>query len=206
VAAGFAAQEEGGDRYLASLRAWELGMAVAHALPVKRAATPVLQELHRRTGETVSLTVLDGDDVLYLDKILADRPVGFTTRVGSRVPSPLTVAGRAMLAYEDGADDVVARVAAARVGLDVARVLGEIRRARQTGYVVGRGRPERGITGIGAAVPGGPAGPGGGGRALAGLTVSAPTARVDAARQAELVDALLVAVASLAEAIGFVGT
>ncbi len=176
VADGFAVQEPGDDRYVATLKLWEMGTAVVHSLPIKQAATPVLQELHRRTGETVSLTVLEGDDVLYLDKLLADRPIGFTTRVGSRVPAPLTVAGRAMLAYEENPRAVVERVASQRVGerIDVRKVLAEIRRGRDDGYIVGRGRAERGITGIGAAVPGSR------GRAAAGLTVSAPTERTDA--------------------------
>jgi DNA-binding IclR family transcriptional regulator len=197
VAAGHATKEADGDRYVATLRVWELGTAVAHALPVKQAATPVLWELHRRTGETVSLTVLDGDDVLYLDKILADRPIGFTTRVGSRVPAPLTVAGRAMLAYVDDPKAVIDRLEARDgVSLDGRRVLAEIRRARSDGYVVGRGRPERGIVGIGAAVPGR------GGRAVAGLTISAASAETDAARQEELVSAVLLAAATLGEAVG----
>ncbi len=199
VVAGLATQEPGDDRYVATLKVWELGTAVVHSLPIKQAATPVLQELHRRTGETVSLTVLEGDDVLYLDKLLADRPIGFTTRVGSRVPAPLTVAGRAMLAYEEDPRAVVERVASRHPGaeLDVRKVLAEIARGRDDGYVVGRGRAERGITGVGAAVPGPE------GRASAGLTVSAPTARTDASRQDELVEAVLLAVAALGEAIGY---
>lgn len=198
VAAGFVGKEPSGDRYVATLKVWELGTAIANALPVKQAATPVLRQLHRRTGETVSLTVLDGDDVLYLDKILADRAIGFTTRVGSRVPAVFTVAGRAMLAYEDDPSGVLERAAARRGGdrVDVRRALAEIRRARECGYVVGIGRPERGITGIGAAVPGRD------GRAAAGLTVSAPTARTDESRRAELIEEVLLAAAALGEAIG----
>jgi DNA-binding IclR family transcriptional regulator len=196
VARGFVAQEPTSDLYYPTLKVWELGVAVANALPLKQAATPVLQELHRRTRETVSLTVLDGDDVLYLDKLIADRPTGFTTKVGSRVAAPLTVAGRAMLAWEPDARAVVERVAARRPdGLDVERVLDEIGRARTAGYVVGRGRPERGITGIATAVPGRD------GRAAAGLTVSAPTSRTDAARRDELLDAVLHAASVLGEAL-----
>ena len=103
-----------------------------------------------------------------------------------------------MLAYEDDPGAVVERVAARRAGeaLDVRKVLAEIRQARDDGYVVGRGRPERGITGVGAAVPG-PRG-----RAVAGLTVSAPTDRTDGARRDELVEAVLSAVAALGEAVG----
>ncbi|HZU73263.1 MAG TPA: IclR family transcriptional regulator [Acidimicrobiales bacterium] len=198
IDAGFLMQDPATDLYSATLKVWELGSAVVGSLPIKRAATTVLLELQRRTGETVSLSVLDGDDVLYLDKIISPRPMGFTTRVGSRVPAPMTVGGRAMLAYEDDPDAVVARVAR-RLGkeiLDPARAMADIRRARQDGYLKGIGRAERGVVGIAAAVPGPD------GRAAAGLTVSAPAKRLDDKREQEVIDALVMAVSVLAEALG----
>ena len=198
VDAGYVAQDPNSGLYASTLKVWELGSAVVGSLPIKQAAAGALQELHRATSETVSLTVRDGDDVLYLDKIVAPRPIGFTTRVGSRVPAPLTASGRAMLAYEADAEAVIERVAA-RVGpgsLDVRRALADVKRARKDGYLVGRGRIERGIVGIAAAVPG----PGRG--AVAGLTVSAPVQRLDEGRQAAIVEALLAAAAGLGEAIG----
>ena len=198
VDTGFASQDPVTGLYAATLKVWELGAAVVGALPIKQAATTILQELHRATSETVSLTVLDGDDVLYLDKIVAARPMGFTTRIGSRVPAPLTVSGRAMLAYEDDARAIIERVAARRGAetLDVDQVLADIERSRHDGYIAGHGRAERGIVGIAAAVPGPD------GRAAAGLTVSAPVRRLDDERQAQIVEALLVAAAGLGEAIG----
>src|SRR5690606_35867403 len=144
VEAGWATQEPDTGLYRASLKTWELGTVIVGSLPVKQAATPVLHELHRTTGETVSLTVLDGDDVLYLEKLLAPRPIGFTTRVGSRVPAPLTVGGRALLAYEPDFEAVVDRLLAERGEdlFDRKRALADIRKARKDGYVVGRGRSE----------------------------------------------------------------
>jgi DNA-binding IclR family transcriptional regulator len=200
VDAGYVTQDPGSGLYSATLKVWELGSAVVAVLPIKQAASGVLQELHRATSETVSLTVRDGDDVLYLDKIVSPRPIGFTTRVGSRVPAPLTASGRAMLAYEPDAAAVIERVAArvAPGSLDVKRALADVKRARKDGYLVGRGRVERGIVGIAAAVPGPDPGRG----AVAGLTVSAPVQRLDDGRQSAIVEALLVAAAGLGEAIG----
>jgi DNA-binding IclR family transcriptional regulator len=198
VDAGWVRQDPETEMYSATLKVWELGAGVAAALPVKRAASTVLQELHRSTGETVSLTIRDGDDVVYLDKILAPRPIGFTTRVGSRIAAPLTVSGRAMLAYEPDARDVLERVAQ-RLGpdhFDVEAALGDIARARHDGYLTGRGRTDRGILGMAAAVPGP------GDRAAAGLTVSAPVQRLDDRRRDEIIEALLVAAAGLGEVIG----
>ena len=198
VAAGWVAQDDDTGLYSATLKVWEIGAGIVEALPVRRAATPILHRLHRDTGETVSLTVLDGDDVVYLDKIVAPRPMGFTTHVGSRIPAPLTVAGRVMLAHEPDPRSTIERVAAA-VGterLDVPAALADVERALDQGYLVGRGRRERGIVGIASAVPGRD------GRAVAGLTVSAPVQRADDARRDDIIESLLVATSDLAEAIG----
>ena len=197
---GFVAQDAETSLYAPTLKVWELGSAVVSRLPVKQAAAPILQELHELTGETVSLSVRDGDDVLYLDKILSPRPLGFTTRVGSRVPAPMTAAGRAMLAHEPDAEAraLVERVAGRVEGgrVDVEQVLAELGKARRQGYVVGRGRVDRGIVGVATAVLGGR------GAALAGLTVSTPSQRFDRARQKEIVEALRGAASRLGEAIG----
>lgn len=198
VEMGFASQDPATAQYAPTLKLWELGSAVVSELPIKRAASTVLPELHQVTGETVSLSVRDGDDVLYLEKLTSPRPIGFTTRVGSRVPAPLTVAGRVMLSSDPEAAEVVDRVAA-RVGpdvLDVERALADIRRAGRDGYLVGRGRADRGLVGIATAV----FGPGGG--AVAGLTVSTPARRFDRGRQTAIVEALLVAAARLGDALG----
>jgi DNA-binding IclR family transcriptional regulator len=89
---------------------------------------------------------------------------------------------------------VAATVGADRLDVDAALV--DIARARDDGYLVGRGRRERGIVGIAAAVPGRD------GRAAAGITVSAPAQRTDRARRDEIIEALLVGAADLAAAVG----
>ncbi len=196
--AGFVHQDQESGLYGATLKLWQLGVGVMNALPVKQAATNVLQALHRQTGETVSLSILDGDHVLYLEKIIAPRPMGFTTKVGSRVPAPYTVAGRAMLAYEDDPRPILKRYLGGRKAEADAmdKALADIRQARDEGYLVGEGRVERGIVGMAAAVPGAD------GRGYAGLTVSAPRHRLTAARQRDFIDALLTATAQLSEALG----
>jgi IclR family transcriptional regulator, KDG regulon repressor len=198
IEAGFAAKNEDTGLYWATFKLWELGVGVVNALPIKQAATTVLQELHRRTGETVSLSILDGDEVLYLDKLLSPRPMGFTTRVGSRRPAPFTVAGRAMLAYADDAQAVVERVLASHdtKTVTVKKVMADLQRSREQGFLVGEGRTERGIVGIAAAVPGPD------GRAAAGITVSSPKQRLTPKAQQDIIEALMVAASRLSEAVG----
>jgi DNA-binding IclR family transcriptional regulator len=100
-----------GRDYELGMRLVELGSLAVHQDRLVRAATPLLGELHRATGLVVHLAVLDGSDVVYLEKI-GDRMISaIPTRVGGRQPAHCTAVGKAILAYgdEDIAVDLQAR-------------------------------------------------------------------------------------------------
>lgn len=191
VALGYVRQDASG-RYGASLRTWELGARTAAQLPIKRIAAGFLHGLHRAIGETVSLTLLSGADVLYLDKIIAPRPVQFRTSVGSRAPAVLTASGKAILSQRpDG--EALARAAAATLTLDISAVEAELREARRRGYALSGYSP--GVLSIGVAVGAGGASP------EAGLSVSAPTERLSGETPERVVETLLEAAARMSEAL-----
>ena len=92
-----------GRDYELGMRLVELGSLAVHQDRLVRAAGPLLGELHRATGLVAHLAVLDGPDVVYLDKI-GDRMVdAIPTRVGGRQPAHCTAVGKAILAYSDEA-------------------------------------------------------------------------------------------------------
>jgi len=97
-----------GRDYELGMRLVELGSLAVHQDRLVRAAAPLLGELHRATGLVVHLAVLDGPDVVYLDKI-GDRTI--PTRVGGRHPAHCTAVGKAILAYcdQDAEVDLQAR-------------------------------------------------------------------------------------------------
>lgn len=87
-----------GRDYELGMRLVELGSLAVHQDRLVRAAGPLLGQLHRATGLSVHLAVLDGPDVVYLDKIGDQR---IPTRVGGRQPAHCTAVGKAILAYRD---------------------------------------------------------------------------------------------------------
>jgi Transcriptional regulator len=197
AAMGYVRQEPNGGRYRPTLRTWEMGCDVLHAHPVKRAAAPFLAELHRLTQETVSVLVPDGDDVIYLDKLIAPRPVRFTTRVGSRIPAPLTAGGQAILALEPDPRPIVERVAArlpADRGFDVETFMAALETVRSRGYAVSRNNPA--VVSVGGAILGRD------GRAAGALSVSAPLERTDAAKLESTIEAVRVTCTRMAEVLG----
>jgi DNA-binding IclR family transcriptional regulator len=93
-----------GRDYELGMRLVELGSLAVHQDRLHRAAIPLLHELHRAIGLVVHLAVLDGPDVLYLEKI-GDRMIAaIPTRVGGRQPAHCTAVGKAILAYNDDAE------------------------------------------------------------------------------------------------------
>jgi DNA-binding IclR family transcriptional regulator len=64
---------------------------------------PFLMDLYEFTHATVHLAVLDGTDVLYLQKIYGSHTITLPTRVGGREPALCTSLGKAILAFSDAA-------------------------------------------------------------------------------------------------------
>ncbi|WP_280436167.1 IclR family transcriptional regulator [Nocardia carnea] len=93
-----------GRDYELGLRLMELGSLAVHQDRLHRAAVPFLHELHRTTGYVVHLAVLDGTDVVYLDKVGGRLGNAVPTRVGGRQPAHCTAVGKVLLADTESAD------------------------------------------------------------------------------------------------------
>jgi IclR family pca regulon transcriptional regulator len=102
VALGYLEQDAGSRKYRLGLRVTDLGMAALSATGLREHAHPYLEGLSQRTSYTTSLGVLDGGDVLYVDRVrsLRRRPgeVELELHTGSRVPAYCTAMGKLLLA------------------------------------------------------------------------------------------------------------
>jgi IclR family transcriptional regulator, pca regulon regulatory protein len=84
-----------------------LGQGALRATRVAEIVRPHLERLAEDVGETVVLTVLDGTDIIYIDRIESDQILIPRTQVGSRLPAYCTSTGQVLLAALD--DDEVRR-------------------------------------------------------------------------------------------------
>ncbi|MBM6583248.1 IclR family transcriptional regulator [Microvirga sp. BT689] len=96
---GFARRVGELGRYELTLKLWELSSQVVARLDVKKESAGFLARLSEMTQETVHLSVRDGFDVVYIDKIESAEPVRAFTKVGSRAPLYCVGTGKAMLAF-----------------------------------------------------------------------------------------------------------
>ncbi len=82
--------------------AFEVGASYMRSGPLHRAGQRYMLALTNATNETSHLAVLQGTDVIYLDKREPLTPgVRLVTEVGSRLPAHLTAVGRAILSRLD---------------------------------------------------------------------------------------------------------
>lgn len=90
-----------GNRYRLSLRVYELGnRTIGSTAPGIRATSgPFLGDLFLRLRHTAHLAVLDGRNVIFLDKLEARDSPRIPTRVGGQLPAAASALGKAMLAF-----------------------------------------------------------------------------------------------------------
>lgn len=92
------ALERHGDSYGLGMQLFEMGSIVPRQRRLRDAALPFMQDLYEATHETIHLGVVDGDEVLYIDKIAGRRGSRVDTQVGTRKPLYCTALGKAILA------------------------------------------------------------------------------------------------------------
>jgi len=98
---GFVYQDPQTEKYGLTLKIFEIGMSVLERLELWREAEPIVKEIARVTGETVHLTTLDEDELVYLGKVESMRTlrVSMMSRVGRSAPAYCTGVGKTLLAH-----------------------------------------------------------------------------------------------------------
>src|ERR1700689_1290798 len=95
--------EQGASRkYRLGLRVTDLGMSALNSTGLREHAHPYLEELRQRTTYTVNLAVLDGPEILYVDRARSFRrgqnKIDLDLHPGSRLPAYCTAMGKLLLA------------------------------------------------------------------------------------------------------------
>jgi hypothetical protein len=132
----------------------------------------LLHDLHRATGLVVHLAILDGADVVYLEKI-GDRMIAaIPTRVGGRQPAHCAAVGKAMLAYNEQPDFVDLSSRKTKYSISTpAQLTAELAKVRAHGVAFDREETLPGFGCVAAPI-------GGQGEAVAAVSVCGPMSRM----------------------------
>src|SRR5262249_34601630 len=88
-----------GRRFALTPRVLELGYAYLSSLSLPEIAEPHLERLAAEVRESSSVSVLDGDDIVYVGRVPTSRIMRVAINVGTRLPAYPTSMGRALLAF-----------------------------------------------------------------------------------------------------------
>ncbi|HEY2536929.1 MAG TPA: IclR family transcriptional regulator C-terminal domain-containing protein [Solirubrobacteraceae bacterium] len=107
VALGYMEQDKS-RKYRLSLRVTDLGMAALHSTGLQEHARSILEELRQGSGFTTSLAMLDGPEIVYVDRLVSYRrgqeDADVAMGVGSRLPAYCTALGKVLLAQLPAGD------------------------------------------------------------------------------------------------------
>jgi DNA-binding IclR family transcriptional regulator len=190
----------GSGMYQLGMRLLELGSLVKGRLNVREVALEPMRELHKLTGQTVNLSLQQGDEIVYIERAWSERSGMQVVRaIGGRAPLHLTSTGKLFLSVSDPRQ---IKAYAMRTGLagntrnsitQIDQLERDLALVRRHGYSRDNEELELGVRCIAAGVYDDT------GKLQAGLSLSAPAERL----RDEWITILLRTAAQISEALGY---
>jgi DNA-binding IclR family transcriptional regulator len=185
--------------YQLGAKLMQLGSLVSSSLDIRQVALPLMEKLRDYLGETVNLTVREGDEVVYIERSLAKRMIRVEQVIGSRAPLHVTAVGKMMLGDQG---EAACRGYAKRNKLTaytinthtkITSLIQDCVNSALRGYALDNEEAELGVGCIGTLVRDSS------GQVVAGISVSAPIER----RQDEWIELVIKTGQQLSGQLGF---
>ncbi|MGW1194669.1 IclR family transcriptional regulator [Streptomyces sp. NPDC002536] len=167
-------------RWAVTTKALQVGRSATGELGLRDVALPVLEELRRRTDETVHLTVPEGGRVVLIERLETSQPVRIVLPLGQQLPLHASSNGKAVLAASP--PEAIERCLAEGLPrytdttiTDPERLRAELAVIRARGYAANGGEWRSDVSAVAAAVVAGS------GLPVAGISVNVPTSRMSEA-------------------------
>jgi len=198
---GMVARDAAGERYRLGPEAIAIGARAARANDLRAVSHAELERLSADTGETATLEVPAGAEMLIVDEVLGRALIGATASLGTRWPVHATSTGKAVLAALSAPERrrVLPRRpvrCTPRTVVSAAGLERELARVARRGYATALEELEPGYAAVGAVVVGGD------GRPVAAISVGGPRQRFTAVRIDTLGARVCAAAARITAALG----
>ncbi|MGD9529122.1 IclR family transcriptional regulator [Pseudonocardia sp.] len=202
LAEGLVEQDPRTGGYRLGIVMFELGEAVKVHLDLHAAAGPVLAQLREQTGESSQVGVLDGDEVVYVDRLESAHTLRLFTETGRRVPAHCTSSGKVLLAHcsEAARERVLARPLPALTPhtiTDPDALRAELAAIRVRGWAEAVNEREIGVASIASPIRDVR------GDVVAALSIGAPVARFGAVPRRRIARALVEAGEAVSRRLGW---
>jgi IclR family pca regulon transcriptional regulator len=180
----------------------DLGYAFLSSVQLPSIAQPFMESLSEQVHESVSASVLDGPEIVYVARVPTKRIMTISLALGSRLPATCTSMGRVLLAglCDEDLDRLLASAPLVarteRTIVDPARLREVVEEVRRQGWALVDQELEDGVRSIAAPVRDGA------GRTVAAINVSTHAGRVGLRElRAEFVPALVDAATRITTAL-----
>jgi len=201
AAAGFLDRDAGPRPYRIGARLAALGIFAQQSTSFQQLARPALERLRAETGETASLAVLAGKQMVDIEVLESTRRVKHSDWVGRHGPLHATAAGKALLAWMSN-DDVKKRVTPlTRYTADTITrlpdLLRDLRKVRDRGYALAVRELEDDLVAVAAPIRNHNF------EILGVIAIGAPASRVPKSEIPNFVNAVMEAAKTASEALSF---
>jgi IclR family pca regulon transcriptional regulator len=159
---GYLQQDPATKKYRLGPRVLDLGFSAINSMELREVAAPHLQELSDATGYTVNMAILDGQDIVYVERCRSgrqgQREIDLNLHVGARLPAYCTSLGKVLLAFlpPDEQAAILNEIDFTRRGpntLTSRTALGvELRRVRENGFAINNEELAYGLRSIAAPI------------------------------------------------------
>ena len=191
-------------RYRMGLAVFDMVAAMPTQRSLHEAVLVSMTELRARTGETVQVGVLDGREVVYVERLESPHTLRVFTDLGRRAPAHRTSSGKAMLATIPPSQrerlligwQLDAKTEHTITNVDTLR--DELKVVRRVGYAENRQESELGVVSVAAPIRDGS------GYAVASLSLAGPSERMDPNRVA-YADAVMTLANTVSKQMGWTG-
>ena len=176
---GFVDRDADRDQYRLGIRLLELGSIVLSTMELHREALPFIEALSRESGETIHLGILDGTQVVSIEKMDSLHGLASNVTIGKGAPAYCTGVGKALLAFQpDSVVEAVCRQGLTRHTPNTVtsprRLREELTHVRASGYALDNMEHELGVRCIAAPIRNHT------GAVIASLSISGPATRIRA--------------------------
>jgi IclR family pca regulon transcriptional regulator len=162
AALGYLQQDGATKKYRLGPRVLDLGFSAINSMELREISLPHLQQLSDETGHTVNLAILDGVDIVYIDRVRSSRQgqrdIDLNLHVGSRLPAYCTSMGKVLLASltPERQAELLARIDLSQRGPNTitarTALVEELERVRAAGLAVNNEELAYGLRSIAAPV------------------------------------------------------
>ncbi|MEU9207617.1 IclR family transcriptional regulator [Streptomyces sp. NPDC048415] len=189
-------------RWVVTTKALDVGRHASGDLGLRDAAVPLMEDLRRRTEETIHLTVPEDDKMVLIERLETAKPVRTSMALGHALPLHASANGKAVLA--NSSPEVIERLLAKGLPrytdttiTDPDRLLAELDQVRAQGYATNSGEWRSDVGSVAAVVMGGVEEP------VASLSVNIPMSRLTDESQGFFGDMVSEAAKTLTARLGY---